>query len=369
MDTDNNSLDRKPLMIATNFNELENVRSNCDRASKRKAVWFTNTGVSSSSSDDNDEMTLSFLKKTKTEETKKVPKILYNKEPITQETDHLKQQSDKEDLLSNNSFNIINDNETTRKSINVKSLQGPNERAVSPEMLSNPKVETPLKSSAFDKNKTQSTYLSLKNYKDSNKNDAESSPNTSNKESLDCKLTTKEVVVKLERITEKDNETLLNEDVVIKPLSMKNFSARLAKQCANLRQVDAERKRKLLLDQEDAKRKEAEEKQKRKQDFMKKRMQEMEEKVKDKEKAQSKDRRKDKLVEVLLSRSTSRMQKWKDQEIKQIERQCKEIVLQVSRCCYYVISIYVCTGYFHKSVVSYFNLSYFIFYRTMTTRI
>lgn len=360
-------MDRKPLMVATNFNELENVRSNCDRASKRKATWFTNTGVSSSSSDDNDELSLSFLKKTKTGDTKKVPKILYNKEPITQETDHLKQKSDKEDLLSNNNFNIINDNETTRKSINVKSLQGPNERVVSPEMLSNPKVETLLKSSVFDKNKTQSTYLSLKNYKDLNKNDAESSSNTSNKGSLDYKLTTKEVVVKLERIIDKDIETPLNEDVVIKPLSMKNFSARLAKQCAHLRQVDAEKKRKILLDQEDAKRKEGEEKQKRKQDFMKKRMQEMEEK--DKDKAQSKDRRKDKLIEVLQSRNTSRTQKWKDQERKQIERQSKEIVLQVSHCCNYVISIYVCTGYFHKSVISNFNLSYFIFYRTMTTRI
>ncbi|XP_046834343.1 beta-mannosidase [Vespa crabro] len=326
VDTDNNSLDRKPLMVATNFNELENISSNYDRANKRKAAWFINTAVSSSSSDDNDEMSLSLLKKTKIEDTNKVRKILYNKEPITQETDCLKQQSDKEDLLSNNNFNVINDNDTARKSINIKSLQGPKER--SSEMLSNTKIETLLKSNVFDKNKTLSTYSSLKNHKDTNKNDVERSPNTSNKESLDYKLTTKEAVVELERIIDKDNEMLLNEDVVIKPLSLKSFSARLAKQCVHLKQVDAERKRKILSDQKEAQKKEDEEKEKRKQDFMKRRMQEIEETFINKEKAQSKDKRKDRLVEVLQSRNTSRTQKWKDQERKQIEKQNKEAVLQ-----------------------------------------
>ncbi|KAL2712717.1 beta-mannosidase [Vespula squamosa] len=328
VDTDNNSLDRKPLMLTSNFNELENISSNYDRANKRKAAWFTNTAVSSSSSDDNDEMSLSLLKKTKTEDTNKVRKILHNMEPITQETDCLKQQPDKEDLISNNNFNVINDNDTARKSINEKSLQGPNERVISPEMLSNPRVETLLKSSGFDKNKIRSTYLSLKNHKGSNKNDVERNPNVSKKETLDYKLTIKEAIVELERINDKDNETLLNEDVVIKPLSMKNFSMRLAKQCTHLKQVDAERKRKILSDQKEAQRKEDEEKEKRKQDFMKRRMQEMEETLKEKEKAQSKNRRKDRLVEVLQSRNTSRIQKLKDQEKMQIERQSKETVLQ-----------------------------------------
>lgn len=202
--------------------------------------------------------------------------------------------------------------------------------------------------------------MSLKNHKASNKNDVERSPNTSKKGSLDYKLVTKEAIIELERINDKDNETLLNEGVVIKPLSMKNFSTRLAKQCTHLKQVDAERKRKILSDQKEAQRKEEEEKEKRKQDFMKRRMQEMEETFKEKEKAQSKDRKKDRLVEVLQSRNTSRIQKLKDQEKKQIERQNKETVLQVSYC-NYIISMYVQDIFISYSFhILIFLISYFI---------
>ncbi|XP_014609497.1 PREDICTED: serine/threonine-protein kinase pakD-like [Polistes canadensis] len=331
VDTDNNSLGRIPSMVdcyydeddidmISNYDEGENVINNCNddednlpsnyvRESKRKASWFANTKISNSSSDD--ETTLSFIKKHKSDDTSKMYKTLHKKELSTEEKYCTKEDLDKEDLFSNN--NLINEkDDKDSKSINVKHLQGPNERTVSPEILSNPRRDIVSKSSLLDINKTQVSYLTLRNSKKgSNQCDLEVSPSTSRKESLSNIQTNKELIGQLDKINKNINEASITKDIVVKPLPMKNFSTRLAKQCAKLKQTDAERKKKILSDEKEAVRKTLEEKDKKKQDYVKRRMQEMEEMSKEKLKVLNKEKKKDRLMEVLEGKSTSRTPKWK----------------------------------------------------------
>ncbi|KAK2580313.1 hypothetical protein KPH14_012550 [Odynerus spinipes] len=326
VDTANDSLDRKPETVVSNSNEVGNVNANYNRTSKRKATWVTNTANSSSSSDDNDEISLSFLKKKRTEETSKICKTLHNKEKIGDNKDHVEQGLNKKEVFPDDNTDV-SDTKADRKSVNVKTQQEPNRRAVSPEMLSNPRRTTPLRTNILDKKKT-SCPLSLRSNKNSNNKNMERSPVTSRRENINNKLTDKNITEELEKDSDENNEVILNEDVVIKPLSMKNFSTRLAKQCALLKQADAERKKKILAEQEEAQRKEQEEKEKRSQDFLRRRMREMDKTYKEEEEKRRKEKEKDKWLQVLQSRNKTRMHMWKEQEKKEIEQQQKDVLLQ-----------------------------------------
>ncbi|KAI4490346.1 hypothetical protein M0802_010723 [Mischocyttarus mexicanus] len=319
VDTDNNSLDRIPSMIncfyddedidmISNYDD-EGNRNNCDdednlssiydRVNKRKALWFANAKITNnSSSDEEDTTTLSVIKKSRFDNSSKMYKTMYKKELLTQDKSPLKEDLDKEDLFINNEKD-----DTDSKSINVKSLQ--EQKTISPEIVSNSKR----KSSLLDKNKTQVSSLVLRSQKDLNKNDLEGSPSTSRKEIN----TNKELKLQSEKTDKDIKESLIIKDVVVKLLPMESFSAKLAKQCERLKQADAERKKKILFDQQEALRKTMEEKDKRKQDFLRRRIQEMDKMSEEKQKVLDREKRKDRLMEVLESKSAARVEKWRIQ--------------------------------------------------------